>query len=135
MIYGIGVDILRLHRIERILTSRTAVNFMNKVLSKDEHVLFSELTLDRERAIFVGCRWSVKECLVKAFDQKKLIFDDVSLLPKQSHNNFFEFETQFGERNKDILNDKIELITMDIIANSTWDDDLLISNAFVQIKG
>ena len=84
MIKSIGVDILRLHRIEKILASRNAANFLNKVLSEKEKGMFADLVSERERTLFLGCRWSAKECLVKAFDQKKLIFDHISLTIKQS---------------------------------------------------
>lgn len=81
MISGIGIDAVKLARIETIIDNNP--KFINRVLTPNEYELFS--TLKKTRQVeFLGGRFACKEAFSKAYGTGigKVGFQDVEILPE-----------------------------------------------------
>lgn len=69
---GIGIDICKVSRIQKIMEKPYWDKFVNRVLSEPEQ-------LRKNNAEFVASRWAVKEALVKATGNKELVFSKIEV--------------------------------------------------------
>lgn len=83
MIIGVGVDIVKLRRIED-LYKKHGVRFLEKVLSEDEIKLIPE----KFAALYIGGRFAAKEALVKALGGRDFDFSEISLLNDENGRPF-----------------------------------------------
>ena len=77
MIFGIGIDIVELHRIENML-SRQA-RFPQRILTEAEYARFTLLS-DKRKIEFLAGRFAAKEAFSKAYGTgigKELSFQDI----------------------------------------------------------
>jgi phosphopantetheine--protein transferase-like protein len=96
MIKGIGVDISKISRFERIIkTAPYLVNFLNKVLHKNEILEFNALKNDEQKSKFLASRWSVKEALVKATNNKQLIYSNIFIWKDSNGKPFIKFDEDY----------------------------------------
>lgn len=82
MIKGIGVDMVKHVRIEKILRATYRERFTTKVLSSKEKSALEQIESIEKQTEFLASRWAAKEALVKALDFKELVFSQVEI----SHN-------------------------------------------------
>mmetsp|Transcript_13462 Transcript_13462/g.15339 ORF Transcript_13462/g.15339 Transcript_13462/m.15339 type:complete len:122 (+) Transcript_13462:32-397(+) len=78
MILGIGVDIVRLSRIEKLLF-RYKDRFIRKILHPSERSTFQSLQDPRRKTQFISGRWAAKEAAFKAFGQTRprILFPEI----------------------------------------------------------
>jgi len=69
---GIGIDICKVSRIQKIMEKPYWDRFVERVLSEPERV-------KRNNAEFVASRWAAKEALVKATGNKGLVFREIEV--------------------------------------------------------
>ncbi|MFT3656207.1 Holo-[acyl-carrier-protein] synthase [Bacillus sp. B01(2024)] len=77
MIFGIGIDIVELHRIENMLSRQT--RFPQRILTDGEYVRFTQLS-DKRKIEFLAGRFAAKEAFSKAYGTgigKELSFQDI----------------------------------------------------------
>ncbi|EGR28777.1 hypothetical protein IMG5_169130 [Ichthyophthirius multifiliis] len=78
-IYGIGTDIVKNIRIQRIIQASIKQRFLNKVLHQIEIDEFNNKTDIQMQVRYLASRWAYKESLVKASGRKDLIFNHIYL--------------------------------------------------------
>lgn len=83
-ILGIGVDIISNQRILQIITSTRKERFLHKVLHPLEIQTFNKKSTIEAQTQFQASRWAAKEAIVKATQQRHLIFPDISVLSQNS---------------------------------------------------
>jgi holo-[acyl-carrier protein] synthase len=87
LIVGIGIDIVELSRIEKLVEHE---KFINRILTKNEQVLFQSLSLQR-RIEFLAGRFAAKEAYSKAKGTgigKALSFQDIEILKDKNGKPF-----------------------------------------------
>jgi holo-[acyl-carrier protein] synthase len=77
MIKGIGIDISKIQRFDKIIQTRYYLNFINKALSKEEIEEIQNLKTVEQKGKYLATRWAAKEALVKATGNKQIIFSKV----------------------------------------------------------
>ncbi len=65
MIFGVGLDVVELERMERILNQSHGLRFVRRVLTDREQAKWAELP-ERRRLEYVAGRFAAKEAVVKA---------------------------------------------------------------------
>ena len=63
MIYGIGIDIIEIKRIEKV---RHQTKLLERVLTKEEKATYNHFTHDKRKLEFLAGRFTVKEAFSKA---------------------------------------------------------------------
>ena len=91
-IIGIGVDICKIERINKILLKSYSTRFLTKALHENE-LKFSNTPE------FVSSRWAAKEALVKSIGIKSLIFSQIEV----THNTQGQPQFLFHSACKEIL--------------------------------
>lgn len=79
MIFGIGIDIVELHRIENMLSRQT--RFPQRILTEAEYARFTQLS-DKRKIEFLAGRFAAKEAFSKAYGTgigKELSFQDIEI--------------------------------------------------------
>jgi holo-[acyl-carrier protein] synthase len=84
MIKGIGVDVSKIPRFEKILQSKHIENFVKKVLNKREIVEIEGLKTLEQKSKYLASRWAAKEALVKATGDKGITFSKVYIAKDQA---------------------------------------------------
>lgn len=121
MIKGIGIDITHISRFKKLLNQKFfEKSFLNKVLTLKEIEEYHTKTTEDSKSIFVASRWSFKEALVKASNNKDLIFSKVSLRKEESGN--------FINYNKNTLGKPFALFEDDYIKTNKQIEHLLKNN-------
>lgn len=69
---SVGIDIVEINRI------KSDKEFVKRILSKREIILFNEYSLQRQQEFLAG-RWALKEAIFKALPQEKLTFQDIDI--------------------------------------------------------
>lgn len=79
MIKGIGVDLVE---IERIQKNEDRIQFIERILSPEEQVLYQELSHPKRKSEFLAGRFAVKEAYSKALGTGigKVRFKDIIVL-------------------------------------------------------
>jgi holo-[acyl-carrier protein] synthase len=78
-ILGIGIDLVKIDRIEKILEKSYKLRFLTKVLHPKELERFQEITNREYQAQFVASRWAAKEATVKAMGRRELVFAETHI--------------------------------------------------------
>jgi holo-[acyl-carrier protein] synthase len=78
-ILGIGVDLVKISRIQQILHKNYHKRFLVKVLHKQELDYFNTLTDEDYQAQFVASRWAAKEATVKALGKRELVYSQTHI--------------------------------------------------------
>lgn len=78
-IFGIGVDIVKNARIQKILQSNYAERFLHRVLHPVEIQQIKDKGDIGQQTFFLASRWGFKEACVKASGRKDLIFPQMYL--------------------------------------------------------
>ena len=79
MIYGIGTDIVKISRLSE-LREKYGEKFLEKILSPNE----IEAMPKGKAESFIAGRFAVKESLVKALDNRSIVFKEISILNSES---------------------------------------------------
>jgi holo-[acyl-carrier protein] synthase len=106
-IKGVGIDITKIPRFEKLMAQKYFENFLNKALHKKEIEEFHKLKTNELKSKYLASRWSYKEALVKATGNKKLIFSKVYLTKNEQGKPFITFDEEYTKHDpiiKDILN-------------------------------
>ncbi|BAF61680.1 holo-ACP synthase [Candidatus Vesicomyidisocius calyptogenae] len=93
MIYGVGVDIVNIERVERIL-SKNKEGFVKRVLSEYEQVLFAK---KGDSSTYCAKRFSAKEAFAKALGigiGKIVSFQDLTICNNKQGNPYFIFSAK-----------------------------------------
>lgn len=79
MIFGIGLDVVELYRMEKIIAEKSP--FIQRVLTPKEQMVFSNLS-PRRQVEFLGGRFACKEAFSKAYGTGigKVTFQDIEIL-------------------------------------------------------
>ncbi|WP_425380955.1 holo-ACP synthase [Spiroplasma endosymbiont of Polydrusus pterygomalis] len=77
--HSVGIDIIEIKRVKNI------TEFVERILSKNEIMLFNEYSLQRQQEFLAG-RWALKEAIFKALPQENLTFKDIDI----SYNKFLQ---------------------------------------------
>lgn len=111
LIKGVGIDISKIPRFEKILKAKYARNFIDKALHASEIEELNSLKTEEMKAKFLASRWSYKEALVKATGNKQLIFSKVFLKKSNSGKPYIQFEEDYVRENKNIeeIKDKVHM--------------------------
>ncbi|TXL61684.1 holo-ACP synthase [Cerasibacillus terrae] len=82
MIKGIGIDVMELNRIKKHIHHQ---RFIQRILTKKEQKIFSQLKNDTRKNEFLAGRFSAKEAFSKAAGTGigKLRFKDIEILPDE----------------------------------------------------
>jgi holo-[acyl-carrier protein] synthase len=80
MIKGIGIDVSKIPRFNRIVESKYFENFIRKALSRDEIIEVNGLKTTEMKSKYLATRWAAKEALVKATGDKGLIFSKICIV-------------------------------------------------------
>lgn len=83
MIYGIGTDIVKISRLEK-LRNKYGDKFLSKILSQEEIDILPKGRSEE----FIAGRFAIKEALVKALDNRAMNFSEVTILNKESGKPF-----------------------------------------------
>ena len=78
-ISGIGVDLIKNSRMEKIIQGKTCKRFLNKVLNVKEIEEFNDKKNIQQQTNYLASRWSFKEAMVKATGRRDLIFPHMFL--------------------------------------------------------
>ncbi|MCI7239786.1 holo-ACP synthase [Aerococcus suis] len=84
MIYGIGIDLVELDRIEQAMQHS---QFLRRVLTVEERKMCSQIKNYSQQVMFVAGRWAAKEAYAKALGTgigRELTFQDIETY---YHNN------------------------------------------------
>lgn len=83
MIYGIGLDVVELNRIEKAMLKTE--KFISRILTENERQLFDNLVTMQRKIEFVAGRFAAKEACSKAFGTGigELSFLDMEVLPDE----------------------------------------------------
>jgi len=92
MIIGMGVDIVKLERIES-LYEKHGKHFLEKILSAEEISLLPE----KFPVPYIGGRFAVKEALVKAIGARDFEFNEISVLKKDNGAPFISDLTKLEQ--------------------------------------
>ncbi len=96
MIYGIGIDVIEISRIEKIL-ERKEKNFVNKILSDNET---NQCPIDKTRKLeYIAGRFAGKEAVAKAIGTgivSQLNWKDIEILNLDSGKPFIKINSDFG---------------------------------------
>jgi holo-[acyl-carrier protein] synthase len=65
MILGIGIDLVEVSRIKKLLNDR----FLNRILSKEELLIYESITDLNRKLTFVSGRFAAKEAIFKAISK------------------------------------------------------------------
>ncbi|NYT52146.1 MAG: holo-ACP synthase [Candidatus Vesicomyosocius endoextente] len=93
MIYGVGVDIVNIERIERIL-SKNKEGFVKRILSEYEQVLFDK---KGDSSTYCAKRFSAKEAFSKALGigiGKIISFQDLTIRNNKQGSPYFIFSAK-----------------------------------------
>jgi holo-[acyl-carrier protein] synthase len=101
-IKGVGIDITKIPRFEKLMNQKYFKNFLNKALHKKEIEDFHNLKTNQLKSKYLASRWSYKEALVKATGNKKLIFSKVYLTKNQEGKPFIAFDEEYFNNNQEI---------------------------------
>ncbi len=96
MIYGIGIDLVELERIEKVYHRQEA--FPNRILTKKERIHFYELSEHRQIEFLAG-RFAAKEAFAKALGTgigATVSFQDIEILPNEKNRPIVRTETFSG---------------------------------------
>ena len=89
-ILGIGNDIVKINRIER-LYEKYGDKFLRRILSSQEKRLFLS---KKNKMQYLASRWSLKESIWKAINPKKpdiLLFSDINITTEKDSSKIFFF--------------------------------------------
>jgi phosphopantetheine--protein transferase-like protein len=84
MIKGIGIDVSKIPRFDRIIQSKYFVNFIKKVLCPNEIDEINEMKNVEMKSRYLATRWAAKEALVKALGNKGLVFSKVYIAKEET---------------------------------------------------
>src|SRR5690349_20411368 len=99
-IKGVGIDISKIPRFNKILNEKYAQNFLNKALHPREIEELNALKTEDLKAKYLASRWSYKEALVKASGNRQIIFSKVFLQKTPTGKPFICFEEEYLKSNK-----------------------------------
>ncbi|WP_223703075.1 holo-ACP synthase [Sutcliffiella deserti] len=89
MIIGTGIDIVEIERIEALMNRQH--NFVDRVLTPEEKVLFISLS-EKRKAEYLAGRFSAKEAFSKAYGTgigKELSFQDMNIATTEKGKPYF----------------------------------------------
>ncbi|EES42321.1 holo-[acyl-carrier-protein] synthase [Staphylococcus caprae M23864:W1] len=79
MIYGIGIDLIEIERIEKVLHKQSKI--IERVLTPDEKAKFEKFTHEKRKIEFLAGRFAVKEAFSKALGTglgQSVTFQDIN---------------------------------------------------------
>ena len=126
-IKGVGIDIAKIPRFNKLLKQKYINNFLNKSLHPNEIEEINKLKNDEMKAKFLATRWSYKESLVKATGDKGIIFSKVYLKKNENGKPFIEFDENYKKENQ-----KIEEISTKVHVSFSHEDDVSISIVIIE---
>jgi len=99
MIYGIGIDMIEINRIEKILY-RKEKSFTNKILSNNEK---TECPINIiKKTEYIAGRFAGKEALAKAFGTgigNQISWKNIEILNCDSGKPYINFKKNFNDKN------------------------------------
>ena len=102
LIKGVGIDIAKIPRFQKLINQKYFKNFINKALHRLEIEEMNNLKTEEQKAKFLASRWSYKEALVKATGNKHIIFSKTYLKKHTSGKPYICFEDEYMSTNKNI---------------------------------
>lgn len=126
-IKGVGIDIAKIPRFNKLLKQKYINNFLNKALHPKEIEEINRLKNDEMKAKYLATRWSYKESLVKATGDKGITFSKVFLKKNESWKPFIEFDEEYKKENS-----KINEISNKVHVSFSHEDDVSISIVVIE---
>jgi len=102
LIKGVGIDIAKIPRFQKLIKERYFKKFINKALHPVEIEEMNNLKTEEQKAKFLASRWSYKEALVKATGDKHIIFSKTFLKKSPSGKPYICFEEEYRNANENI---------------------------------
>lgn len=92
MIRGIGCDIVDLRRL-----NLKNDNFIKKILTKNEYLIFTEKKTDKQKREFLGGRFAVKEAFFKAYgiEEKIISFHEIEVINDENGKPSINYPNTF----------------------------------------
>jgi holo-[acyl-carrier protein] synthase len=69
-IFGIGIDLVKISRMQKILEQSYKQRFLTKVLHPRELEHFKDITNEEYQAQYLASRWAAKEATIKAIGRR-----------------------------------------------------------------
>jgi len=120
-IKGVGIDITKIARFNKILNEKYSDNFINKALHPIEKEELNAIKPDL-KAKYLASRWNYKEALVKATGDRGIIFSKVYLKKSSSGKPFIVFDDEYLKNHN-----KIEKINGKLHISLSHEDDTSIA--------
>ncbi|MEX2949117.1 holo-ACP synthase [Staphylococcus warneri] len=80
MIYGIGLDLIEIERIEKVYNKQKQ-KFVERILSKEEQIKFNDFSQQKRKIEYLAGRFATKEAFSKALGTglgKTIAFHDIN---------------------------------------------------------
>ncbi|MCZ0702689.1 holo-[acyl-carrier protein] synthase [Natronobacillus azotifigens] len=92
MIFGIGIDIIELKRIEMLVDEKP--RFVEKILTKRESIAYEEKKTKRRKIEFLAGRFAAKEAFAKAFGTGigAVKFHDLEIIPSPKGSPVLDYK-------------------------------------------
>ena len=127
LIKGVGIDIAKVSRFDRLLGQKYIEHFLNKALHPIEIEEIHSLKNKDLKAKYLASRWSFKEALVKATGDKQITFSKVYLAKLSTGKPFITFEEEYKKSNK-----QIEEIADKLHVSISHEDDTSVAIVIVE---
>ena len=127
LIKGVGIDIAKIPRFNKLLEKKYIQNFLNKALHPIELEELNLLKNNDQKARYLASRWSFKESLVKATGDKQIIFSKVYLKKLSTGKPYIAFDEEYKNNNK-----QIEDIVDRLHVSISHEDDTSISIVIIE---
>ena len=127
MILGVGSDILKNSRIERLLNIHRE-RFLKRIFTSLEVSLIESLN-NNKQLFYISKRYAAKEAFAKAIGTGiggELSFQDIEILSKKNGKPYFKFS--------DSLEKKLQNMYGKVVAHISMSDEEEYSQAFVVIE-
>lgn len=127
MILGVGSDILKNSRIERLLNIYRN-RFLKRIFTSIEISLIESLN-NKKQILYISKRYAAKEAFAKAMGTgigKELSFQDIEILSEKNGKPYFKLS--------DLLLKKLQKTYGRVVAHLSMSDEEEYSQAFVVIE-
>lgn len=117
MIYGIGIDLVELKRIEETLGRQG--NFSNRILTSKENKIYLELSNHRKIEFLAG-RYAAKEAFSKAMGTgvgREISFRDIEILPNKQNKPIAQSHLFSGNIHVSISHSKTYAVAQILLEN------------------